>query len=286
MTVAATASPTGPTMSRPIRWTITSPMRSPSWTRPRPARPSLSACRSGAMLACVLAALSSRTGQGRHPGRHGGGHRAQLSVHGGQSFLAQALGSYEGWDKYNRDYWLSNYPDFAEHFVRNIFSEPHSTKQIEDGVAWAGETTGAVLAKTVEARAIAAGFRCQRSDVSQDQMPGADDPWRRRPHPTPCPRAARGRADRRRTRDHPGRRPQSARPHPGQVQRPDCRFSRPQARSGQQAEAQPRRGEKPSGRSIFPRRSGSATGGATSPSRGSCAGSFPTCRSTGWRRTP
>src|SRR6185437_3976600 len=65
---------------------------------------------------------------------------------------------FEGWDKFNRDYWLQNYPDFAEHFVHNIFSEPHSTKQIEDGVAWASETTGAVLAKTVEARVIPPSF--------------------------------------------------------------------------------------------------------------------------------
>lgn len=65
---------------------------------------------------------------------------------------------YEGWDKYNRDYWHLNYPDFAEHFVRNICSDPHSTKQIEDGIAWAGETTGAILASTVEARTIPPGF--------------------------------------------------------------------------------------------------------------------------------
>jgi pimeloyl-ACP methyl ester carboxylesterase/predicted glycosyltransferase len=61
---------------------------------------------------------------------------------------------YEGWDKYNRDYWLADYPDFAEHFIRNVCSEPHSTKQIEDGIAWANETTGPVQVKTVEARAI------------------------------------------------------------------------------------------------------------------------------------
>jgi predicted alpha/beta hydrolase family esterase len=61
---------------------------------------------------------------------------------------------YEGWDKYNRDYWLSDYPDFAEHFIRNVCSEAHSTKQIEDGIAWANETTGPVQVKTVEARAI------------------------------------------------------------------------------------------------------------------------------------
>ena len=55
---------------------------------------------------------------------------------------------FEGWDKYNRAYWLAEYPDFAEHFIRHICSEPHSTKQIEDGIAWAGETKGPVLVKT------------------------------------------------------------------------------------------------------------------------------------------
>lgn len=61
---------------------------------------------------------------------------------------------YEGWNKYNRDFWLTNYSDFAEHFVGNIFSEPHSTKQIEDAVSWAAETDGRVLGKTVDARTI------------------------------------------------------------------------------------------------------------------------------------
>src|SRR6266436_2151856 len=65
---------------------------------------------------------------------------------------------FSGWDKFNREYWLANYPDFAEHFIRNVFSEPHSTKQIEDGIAWANETTGSVQAKTVEARSIAPPF--------------------------------------------------------------------------------------------------------------------------------
>jgi pimeloyl-ACP methyl ester carboxylesterase/predicted glycosyltransferase len=71
-------------------------------------------------------------------------------------FLAQRQ-RFEGWDKYNREHWLADYPDFAEHFVRNICSEPHSTKQIEDGIGWAGETSGPVLVKTVEARSIPPG---------------------------------------------------------------------------------------------------------------------------------
>jgi hypothetical protein len=43
-----------------------------------------------------------------------------------------------------------NYPDFAEHFIRNIFSEPHSTKQIEDGIDWASGTSGEVFVNTIE----------------------------------------------------------------------------------------------------------------------------------------
>ena len=54
---------------------------------------------------------------------------------------------FDGWNKYNREYWQASYPDFAEHFIRNIFSEPHSTKQIEDGIDWANETTGPVQAR-------------------------------------------------------------------------------------------------------------------------------------------
>ncbi|WP_108516806.1 alpha/beta fold hydrolase [Bradyrhizobium algeriense] len=71
--------------------------------------------------------------------------------------------SYEGWNKYNRDYWLKNYPDFAEFFIRNICSEPHSTKQIEDGIGWAVETSGPTLINTVEARNIPPRF-----DVSEE----------------------------------------------------------------------------------------------------------------------
>src|SRR6185503_1231552 len=74
-----------------------------------------------------------------------------------EHFLSQRR-EFEGWNKYNRQHWLANYQDFAEHFVRNIYSEPHSTKQIEDGLQWANETAGPVLVKTVEARAIPPRF--------------------------------------------------------------------------------------------------------------------------------
>jgi pimeloyl-ACP methyl ester carboxylesterase/predicted glycosyltransferase len=111
----------------------------------------------GGMHACVLAAY--------HPDRVKAAILAGTAATIGpgypyltaQHFLAKRE-RFQGWDKYNRDYWLENYPDFAAHFVRNIFSDPHSTKQIEDGMEWANDTTGPVLAKTVEARSIPPAF--------------------------------------------------------------------------------------------------------------------------------
>ena len=116
---------------------------------------------SGAMLICILAAY--------HPERVEAGifAGAAASIGPGYSYMTpqhflEKSERFEGWNKYNREHWLSDYPDFADHFVRNIFSEPHSTKQIEDGIEWANDTNGPVLAKTVEARLIAPPF-----DVSE-----------------------------------------------------------------------------------------------------------------------
>src|SRR5687768_1856511 len=38
------------------------------------------------------------------------------------------------WAKYNWAYWETNYEDFAWFFLGQCFTEPHSTKAIEDGV--------------------------------------------------------------------------------------------------------------------------------------------------------
>jgi len=112
----------------------------------------------GGLLACVLAA--------HHPQRVkaaivagtissiGPANPRQL----GASHFTAELETFEGWDKFNRNYWLKDYPDFAEFFIRNICTEPHSTKQIEDGIDWANDTTGPVLVKTVEARAVPPRF--------------------------------------------------------------------------------------------------------------------------------
>lgn len=47
------------------------------------------------------------------------------------------LPAYEGWAKLNRHHWRRDYHDFASFFFEEITSEPHSTKVIEDAVAWA-----------------------------------------------------------------------------------------------------------------------------------------------------
>lgn len=53
-----------------------------------------------------------------------------------------------GWEKHNRHYWVEAYADWAEFFLDQVFSEPHSTKPREDGLGWALETDGATLVRT------------------------------------------------------------------------------------------------------------------------------------------
>src|SRR5262245_7938803 len=43
-------------------------------------------------------------------------------------------------------YWLRDYEGFLEFFVGKWLPEPHSTKEIEDAIGWALETTPEVLA--------------------------------------------------------------------------------------------------------------------------------------------
>jgi pimeloyl-ACP methyl ester carboxylesterase/predicted glycosyltransferase len=72
----------------------------------------------------------------------------------------------EGWAKHNRHYWLRDYQDYVEFFMSRVFTEPHSTKPIEDSVGWGLETTGETLVLTYqglepdEARELARRVRC------------------------------------------------------------------------------------------------------------------------------
>lgn len=58
--------------------------------------------------------------------------------------------SYEGWRKRNAHYWRADYPGWLDFFFRQVCSEPHSTKLIDDMTGWALETTAEVLIAGVE----------------------------------------------------------------------------------------------------------------------------------------
>jgi pimeloyl-ACP methyl ester carboxylesterase/predicted glycosyltransferase len=62
----------------------------------------------------------------------------------------------EGWHKFNRHYWMSDFRGFLEFFFGHMFTEAHSTKQIEDGVGWGLETTPETLIATLEAPSVSA----------------------------------------------------------------------------------------------------------------------------------
>ena len=60
----------------------------------------------------------------------------------------QTLDDGEGWAKDNARYWERDYRGFLEFFFSQVFTEPHSTRPAEDGVAWGLETTPETLADT------------------------------------------------------------------------------------------------------------------------------------------
>ena len=60
----------------------------------------------------------------------------------------------EGWEKFNRHYWQDDWRGFLQFFFTQCFSEPHSTKQVEDCVGWGLETTPEVLLADADARGV------------------------------------------------------------------------------------------------------------------------------------
>ena len=63
----------------------------------------------------------------------------------------EPLETTEGWAKHNKYYWRKNYRDWLEFFAGKLFTEPHSTKAIEDVIEWGSETNAEVLIATYEA---------------------------------------------------------------------------------------------------------------------------------------
>lgn len=96
----------------------------------------------------------------------------------------------EGWAKLNRHYWLRDWAGFCRFFFGELFPEPHSTKQIEDAVAWAGSTTPEVMLLASDAppdprrlgegsEQVAAGVRCPMLVVT-GSLDRCQDPGRGR----------------------------------------------------------------------------------------------------------
>lgn len=93
----------------------------------------------------------------------------------------------QGWDKYTRNYWLTgDVSDFREFFFGEMFSEPHSTKQIEDSLMWSAQTDAQTLVDSTAARLGADGVCVEPLEdvAAKVQCPvhvihGTDDRMRR-----------------------------------------------------------------------------------------------------------
>ena len=57
----------------------------------------------------------------------------------------------EGWAKWNRHYFLRDWPGFVEFFFAQTFTEPHSTKQIEDAIGWGLQTDPQTILRGMDA---------------------------------------------------------------------------------------------------------------------------------------
>jgi pimeloyl-ACP methyl ester carboxylesterase/predicted glycosyltransferase len=55
-------------------------------------------------------------------------------------FLMKRPLTTRGWGKFNAHHWRTDYRDFVEWWMEKNFTEPHSTKQIEDGIGWGLDT--------------------------------------------------------------------------------------------------------------------------------------------------
>ena len=152
-----------PAEPRPTPSASSPPTRSRCSTRPATERAVLVALSLGAQRALLLAA--------EHPERVDG---AVFIAPGAAARRAgrrrerpypfdEELDTDEGWAKYNRHYWLRDYRGFLEFFFSQMFTEPHSTKQIEDAIGWGLETTPETLDRDTAARPVSARRRHPRA---------------------------------------------------------------------------------------------------------------------------
>jgi len=67
------------------------------------------------------------------------------------------------WGKFNGHHIRTQHRDFVDWFVTKMFPEPHSTKQIEDGIAWALDSDGPTLQRTAVGAMPPFTLRAQRA---------------------------------------------------------------------------------------------------------------------------
>jgi pimeloyl-ACP methyl ester carboxylesterase len=104
----------------------------------------------GGVWAAILAA--------EHPDRVLGAVLSSPAAPFGESLPDRRVHSFddelatdEGWAKYNRHYWRRDFRSFLEFFAGKCLTEPHSTKQREDFIAWGLETDPDTLIATADA---------------------------------------------------------------------------------------------------------------------------------------
>jgi pimeloyl-ACP methyl ester carboxylesterase/predicted glycosyltransferase len=77
----------------------------------------------------------------------------------------------DGWAKYNKHHWLEGgYDDFLAFFFAQMFTEPHSTKQIEDCVAWGRDLSPQTLVDTTAGRLGCDGATCTSVELLCPQV--------------------------------------------------------------------------------------------------------------------
>ena len=72
------------------------------------------------------------------------------------------------WGKVNPYYWAhGGYADFVQWWAERMLPEPHSTKQIEDAVAWSHDTDGKRLAASVGGQLAAPATRRAQTELAE-----------------------------------------------------------------------------------------------------------------------
>jgi pimeloyl-ACP methyl ester carboxylesterase len=96
---------------------------------------------------------------------------ADLTDPGGPSSFDAQRETYEGWQRFNRHFWLRDYHEFLEFFFAKVNSEPHSTKQREDCIAWGLGADGEILVAAEDARSVASDRASVEAIISSVSCP-------------------------------------------------------------------------------------------------------------------